>query len=484
MSSEPVLALVGGTSVDPGRYLDVVDPSTGEVFARTARGGRDEIDAAMAAARQALPAWRRTPVRERAGILQRIADRIESEAAELADVESRDTGKPLSQARSDVAFASRYFGFYAQTVQALHGEAIPTDANSLVYTLREPHGVTGHIIPWNYPLQVASRTVAAALATGNCAVLKPAEEAPLNAVRIGEIALEAGVPEGALNVVPGLGEEAGAALAAHPGINHLSFTGSVEIGRAVAQAAGANLVPVTLELGGKSPNIVFADADLDLAVPAICRSVLQNAGQTCSAGSRLLVERTVHDEVVARIVDRFQHVRIGPGRDDPDLGPLISARQRDRVADLVNGRGDAGRLRCGGAVPQGAGFGGGFFYQPTLIDAVDPCSPIAREEVFGPVLAVMPFHDTVEAVRLANGTAYGLMAAVWTADGGRAHWVAAQLESGQVFINNYGAGGGVEIPFGGVKNSGFGREKGFEALRGYTRTKAVAVATPAPRGDG
>lgn len=476
MVTEPRLALVDGTTLDPGRYLDDVDPSTGAVFATTARGGTDEIDAAVRAARAAQPGWRRTPVRERARMLLCIADLIEADAEALALTESRDTGKPLSQAQADVSFAARYFAFYGQTVQALYGETIPVEAGMLVYTLREPHGVTGHIIPWNYPLQVTARTVAASLATGNCAVLKPAEEAPLNALRIGEIALEAGVPPGALNVVPGLGEEAGAALAAHPGIDHLSFTGSVAVGRSVAQAAGANLVPVTLELGGKSPNIVFPDADLDVAVPTICRSILQNAGQTCSAGSRLLVHHSVHEEVVRRLHDAFSRVRIGPGPNDPDLGPLISSTQRERVARLVSGHADAGDLRYGGTVPDGDGF----FYPPTLVDHVDPASRLAREEVFGPVLAVLEFTDTVEAVRLANSTNYGLIAAVWTGDAGRAHWVAAELESGQVFINNYGAGGGVELPFGGVKESGFGREKGFEALRGYTRTKSVAVATPAP----
>lgn len=476
MQTQP--ALIAGEPVDPGGFLDVVDPSTGQVFARTVRGGADEVDAAVAAARNALPGWRRTPVRDRAAVLQRIAERITEDADALALTESKDTGKPLSQAAADVTFAARYFTFYAQTVQALYGETIPADPDQLLYTLREPHGVTAHIIPWNYPLQVTARTVAAALATGNCAVLKPAEEAPLNASRIGDIALQAGLPAGALNVVPGLGEEAGAALAAHPGIDHLSFTGSVDVGRSVAQSAGANLVPVTLELGGKSPNIVFADADLDTAIPAICRSILQNAGQTCSAGSRLIVQEPVHAEVVDRIHAAFDSARIGPGPDDPDLGPLISARQRDRVSRMVDGARDDGRLVYGGGEPATDGLGDGFYYRPTLIDDVGTEAPIAREEVFGPVLAVLACRDEVEAATLANDTAYGLLAAIWTADIGRAHWLAGELESGQVFINNYGAGGGVEIPFGGVKNSGFGREKGFEALRGYTRTKSVAVAVP------
>jgi aldehyde dehydrogenase (NAD+)/betaine-aldehyde dehydrogenase len=316
--------------------------------------------------------------------------------------------------------------------------------------------------------------VAPALAAGNACVLKPAEEAPLTPIRIGRLALEAGVPPGVLNVVPGLGETAGAALANHPRLGHLSFTGSPEVGRLVGKAAAENVVPVTLELGGKSPNIVFADANVEGAVPAIVNSILQNAGQTCSAGSRLLVERRVHDELVDAVAKRFAGTRIGPGVEDPDLGPLISRTQHERVLGFVEQAGGS-KLVCGGRAPAEERLARGFFVEPTLFDDVDPASPLGREEVFGPVLAVTSFDDPQEAVELANATDYGLIAAVWTRDVARAHRLARDLQCGQVYVNTYGAGGGVELAFGGYKQSGHGREKGFEGLLAYTRTKTVVV---------
>ncbi|MFB9386126.1 aldehyde dehydrogenase family protein [Pseudonocardia petroleophila] len=309
------------------------------------------------------------------------------------------------------------------------------------------------------------------LAAGNCCVLKPAEDSPVTAVELARLAAEAGFADGAFNVVTGVGVEAGAALAAHPGIDHLSFTGSRPVGTAVATAAAANVVPVVLELGGKSPNIVFADADLDRAVPLIVNSIVQNAGQTCTAGSRVLVHQSVHDEVVARVRERFEAVRTGPGPDDPDLGPLTNATQRDRVAAMVGrARADA-ELVTGGEAPGGAGF----FFPPTLFDHVPVGSEIGQQEVFGPVLAVTTFRTDDEAVELANATEYGLVAALWTGSVGRAHRLAAELDAGQVFVNTYGAGGGIELPLGGTKRSGYGREKGVEGLLGYTRTKAVVV---------
>jgi aldehyde dehydrogenase (NAD+)/betaine-aldehyde dehydrogenase len=320
--------------------------------------------------------------------------------------------------------------------------------------------------------------VAPALAAGNCSVLKPAEEAPLGPVMLGRLAREAGIPDGVLNVVPGYGTEAGAALAAHRGIAHLSFTGSNEVGELVTVAAAAHHVPVVLELGGKSPNVVFEDADLDAAVPVITTAILQNAGQTCSAGSRVLVHRAVHAELVDRLAEAFAAVRVGPGAEDPDLGPLISGDQRERVAALVGAAVESGngRLRHGGGVPAGLADGG-FFFEPTLIDGVDPGSAIAQQEVFGPVLVVTPFDSEEEALRLANGTEYGLIAALWTRDVGRAHRMARDIRAGQIYVNTYGAGGGVELPFGGVKKSGHGREKGFEGLIGYTQVKSVVVRT-------
>jgi aldehyde dehydrogenase (NAD+) len=469
-------ALVGGEPVDPGATFTVFDPSTGQPIAEVARCGSREIDLAVEAAWQAFEGgWRETTRAERSRALRNLAEAIRRERDQLARLESTDTGKPLRQARTDVDVAARYFEFYADTAEALAGETIPVGAEIFAYTLREPFGVTAHVIPWNYPIQIASRTLAPALAAGNCCVLKPAEEAPLTPLRVGQLALEAGFPPGVVNVVPGLGEEAGAPLAAHPRIAHLAFTGSVEIGRIVGVAAAQNCVPVTLELGGKSPNVVFDDADLATALPVVVSSILQNAGQTCSAGSRLLVHESVHERVVDEVRSRFETVRIGPGPEDPDLGPLISNDQRERVGGFVERAREQSRLVTGGEPPGDARLGDGYFWAPTLFDDVDPGAGIAQEEVFGPVLAVTPFADDEEALSIADGTPYGLIAAVWTRDVARAHRFAHELRVGQVYVNTYGAGGGVELPFGGWKLSGHGREKGFEAMRGYTQTKTVAV---------
>jgi aldehyde dehydrogenase (NAD+) len=306
-------------------------------------------------------------------------------------------------------------------------------------------------------------------------VLKPAEEAPLTAIRLGELALEAGLPAGALNVVPGLGEEAGAALAGHPGIDHLAFTGSPEVGAIVTKAAADNCVPTSLELGGKSPNIVFADADLAATVPVVVNSIIQNAGQTCSAGSRLLVHEAVHDQVVEEVGRRFGRITIGAGVDDPDLGPIISARQHERVSGYLETGRQQGELLAGGGRPEADALRDGYFLEPTLFDRVAPDAPIAREEIFGPVLVASTFTELDEAVAIANGTDYGLIAAIWTNDVSVAHRVARDLRVGQVYVNTYGAGGGVELPFGGYKKSGHGREKGYEAMIAYTQTKSVAM---------
>ncbi len=476
---DAIPAFVDGDSLPIGETFETLDPATGEVLATLSAGGGDQVDAAVAAARAALPAWRDVAVLERSHLLTAFAARIRAEADDLADVECRDTGKPRSQAVVDVEQCAQYFEFAAGAIRVLHGEVIPTSPDNLAYTRREPHGVAAVIIPWNYPLQITGRTVSAAVATGNTVVLKPAEEAPLTPMMLARLAAEVGFPPGVLNVVPGRGEEAGAALSAHPGIDHLSFTGSVAVGRLVGAEAARTLTPLTLELGGKSPNIVFADADLDDAVPTIVASILQNAGQTCSAGSRLLVARAIHDDLVDRVATAFRATTIGPGMDDPDLGPLISAGQRDRVASMVAAAGEQSRPVVGGGAPADVPDGG-FWFEPTLFAGVDPHDDVAQEEVFGPVLAATPFDDERDAVAIANGTDYGLIAAVWTADVDRAHWIAHQLEAGQVYVNQYGAGGGVALPFGGVKHSGHGREKGFEALVGYTRTKTVAVRTRAP----
>jgi aldehyde dehydrogenase (NAD+)/betaine-aldehyde dehydrogenase len=321
-------------------------------------------------------------------------------------------------------------------------------------------------------MQLFGRGVAPAIATGNCAVLKPADETPRTAVYLARLATEAGLPPGVINVVTGLGPEAGAALAAHPGIDHLSFVGSTEVGRLIAGAAAKRVVPVTLELGGKSAHLVFGDADVERAATVIANAILQNAGQTCSAGSRVLVDERVHDELLQRIADRFATVSIGPGVTDPDLGPLVSRKQQARVRGYVE---SAAVIVCGGTVAEPDGITGGAYFTPTLIDGVDPTAKIAREEIFGPVLTVTSFDNEDEAVALANGTDYALMGAVWTKDLARAHRVAAQVDGGQIYVNTYGAGGGVELPFGGFRKSGYGREKGVEALDAYTATKTIVV---------
>lgn len=469
-------AIIGGESIGASAYFDDIDPATGETIGEVARCGNSEVDAAVSASRTTFELdWGRRAPSERASVLTRIAEAIRRNSEPLERLESLDTGKPLSQARADVEVAARYFDFYAHTLEAVYGTTIPLGESVFAYTLREPHGVTAHIVPWNYPVQMCGRTIAPALAAGNCCVLKPAEEASLTTVWIARLALEAGLPAGAFNVVPGLGDEAGAALAAHSGIDHLSFTGSNEVGRLVSKAAAENVVPVTVELGGKSPNIVFADADLERSVPTIIRSIIQNAGQTCSAGSRLLVEERAHDQVLDAVAERLRSVRLGAGIDDPDMGPLITERQLERVQALVDAGCDAGELVVGGGRPNDDALRHGFFFEPTLLDRVDVDAPIAREEVFGPVLVASTFSDLDEAAHLANATGYGLVAGIWTRDISIAHRLVREIQAGQVFVNTYGAGGGVELPFGGRKRSGYGREKGFEGLLGFTRTKSVAI---------
>jgi aldehyde dehydrogenase (NAD+)/betaine-aldehyde dehydrogenase len=470
-----VPGIIGGDEVFGDKAFTDLDPSTGEPFAEAARLGAAEVEQAVAAARAATIGARRMSAETRSMLLLRLAQLIRRDHDRLTELEARDAGKPRRQAAADVTVIARYFDFYGGVVRALHGETLPAMDGLFAYTQREPHGVTAHITPWNYPLQMAGRTLAPALAAGNCCIIKPAEDTPVTAVEIARLALEAGFPPGMLNVVTGFGGEAGAALAAHPGVDHISFTGSRPVGVEVARAAAINVVPVVLELGGKSPNVVFADADLDRAIPLIANAILQNCGQTCSAGSRVLVHTDVHDEVVARIRDRFEAVRIGPGLDDPDLGPLINAKQRDRVEALVGTGISQAALVTGGARPDDPVLAGGFFYRPTLFDHVPPTATIAQEEIFGPVLAVTTFGSDAEAVELANGTDYGLVAALWTNDVGRAHRLASEIQAGQVFVNTYGAGGGIELPFGGRKRSGHGREKGFEALLGYTQTKTTVI---------
>jgi acyl-CoA reductase-like NAD-dependent aldehyde dehydrogenase len=472
--------IIGGERRDAsdGGTIDVVDPSSGRTLASAAKATARDIDAAVQAARGALESktWGGLAPAERGRLLFAMSQAIRRRAEELAELESRDNGKPLRQARTDVQVAARYFEFYAGVADKIMGATIPVAPGLLDFTIREPIGVSAHIVPWNYPIQIGSRGVAPALAAGCTVVLKPSSEAPMTAIRLGEIALECGLPDGVLNVTPGSGSEAGVALASHPDINQLTFTGSLEVGVAVAKMAAENVVPVVMELGGKSPNVVFADADLDLAAAGAANAIFQNAGQTCSAGSRLLVERTAHDALVERIVARARSMKLGPGVEDPDMGPIISQRQLETIERYVAvGREDGAEVAAGGRRPDDDRLRAGYFFEPTVLDRVGPDTRVAQEEIFGPVLSVLTFDDLEEAAALANRTVYGLVAGVWTRNINTALALAARIKAGQVFINTYGAGGGVELPFGGYKKSGYGREKGLEALASYTQVKNVCI---------
>jgi len=468
--------LIGGTWRAPqgARTLPLSDPSDGSALCDIARGEAADVDAAVQAARTALDGeWGRCTALERGRLLARLGHKVLEHVALLGELEARDVGKPLTQARNDAIALARYCEFYAGAADKVHGQSLPYLDGYTVYTLREPHGVTAHIVPWNYPMQIIGRSVGAALCMGNAIVLKPAEQACLTALAFGELARQAGFPPGAINIVPGLGSEAGAALAGHAGVQHVSFTGSVATGAAVQRAAADQVVPVTLELGGKSAQLVFDDANLDAALPFLVNAGIQNAGQTCSAASRLLVQRGVHDQVTERLAERYRALRVGPALSDPDIGPLISARQKAVVEEFLAQGADLPVLATGRI--DDAAPAGGCYVVPTLFGDVSPGHVLAQREIFGPVQVVIPFDDEAQAIAIANGTDYGLVAAVWTRDGARQFRLARQLEAGQVFINDYGAGGGVELPFGGVGKSGHGREKGFEALYGFSRLKTVAA---------
>ncbi|MFI0486711.1 aldehyde dehydrogenase family protein [Actinomadura sp. 9N215] len=460
-----------------GEWLTTYDPSTGEPLAEVPRGTAPDVDAAVTSAHQVYrsPEWSRRKPHERGRALARLGRLLLDDIDQLAMMETLDSGKPISQGKRDVELAARYFEYYAGICDKIEGSHLPLDADHMVVTTKEPYGVVGVIVPWNAPLNQAARAAAPALTVGNAVVLKPAEETPLTAIRLGKLALEAGLPPGILNVVTGLGEEAGQALVEHPLIRRISFTGSVETGRLVAKTAADRIIPVGLELGGKSANIVFPDADLDAVTAAVLRTMTHNAGQICSAATRLLVHSAALDDVLDRVATALADMTVGPGMRDPMLGPLISQPQLDRVLGYIaiGGREGASRV-TGGARYTDGDLARGYFVQPTVFSNVRPDMRIANEEIFGPVVCVLPFTTEDEAVDIANGTAYGLAAGVYTSDISRALTLARRLEAGQVFINEYQAGG-VETPFGGYKQSGWGREKGLAAIDHYSQLKTTII---------
>ncbi|KAB7786727.1 aldehyde dehydrogenase family protein [Methylorubrum populi] len=463
------------TASEGDATLNVYEPATGRVIGTIADSTAADVDRAVRAAREAFDqgAWGKTSALDRSRLLLRLGALILRDVERLAQIEARDTGKPASVARADIVALARYFEFYGAAADKLHGETIPYLDGYFVTVTHEPHGVTGHILPWNYPAQMFGRTLAPALAVGNATVLKPAEDACATALALVDLLEEAGFPRGAVNIVTGRGAVAGAALAAHPGVDFVSFTGSPEVGQIIQKLCADHFITCTLELGGKSPQIVFADADLDAAIPVIVKAIIQNSGQTCSAGSRILIERSAYDEVIGRLRQAFGTVRVGAPEMDLDCGPIITAKQQARVQGFIDRAiADGVPVLAQGVIAEEAPADG-FYVRPTLFGPTPRDNLIAREEVFGPVLVALPFDDEADAVALANGTDYGLVAAVWTRDGARQMRLAKRVRTGQMFVNCYGAGAGIELPFGGSGKSGHGREKGFAALHDFSKTKTT-----------
>ncbi len=456
--------------------METFDPGTGRQFARFAAGGSAEVDLAVSAARRAFSAvWARTSPAARGRILSTASELLREQAERFSVVEALDSGKRHSEAQGDVAGAVRTFEYYAGACDKVHGDTIPLGRNHFAYTVHEPVGVAAQIVPWNYPLSTLVRGVAPALAAGCCVVAKPAEQTPLTALMLADLLCKAGLPPGAFNVVTGTGAQAGAALVRHPGIDHITFTGSVATGAGVMKAAADNITRLILELGGKSPVIVLSDADLDASVDGILGGIFENAGQICSAAARLVVEKGIHRELVDRLVARARAMRLGHGLRDCGMGPLNSKAQQARVSGfLERARARGVDIACGGRATEDPETGLGWFFEPTILDALRPDDEAVTEEIFGPVLAVQVADDAEHALALANGTRFALAAGIYTRDFAKAHRLAAQVDAGQVYINEYFAGG-VETPFGGNRHSGFGREKGLEAICSYSKLKSVAA---------
>ena len=446
--------------------LTVLNPATEEPIAELEQAGVEETNAAVARAKAAFSAWKAVAPTDRARLLRRLATLVEEHAEELARIESRNVGKPIAGARAEIGMVAQVFHFYAGAVDKHYGETIPV-AGGVDVTFREPLGVVGLIVPWNFPLNISSWKLGPALATGNTVVLKPAELTPMSALRLSELVLDAGIPEGVVNVLVGKGSIVGSRLVEHPDVAKIGFTGSTEVGRTVMEGAAATIKRVTLELGGKSANVVFADADLEQAAAAAPYAVFDNAGQDCCARSRILVERSAYDRFVELLIDATRGVKVGDPEDDAtEMGPLISAAHHETVSSFIEGE-----PLFRGAAPDGAGF----WFPCTLVEATND-DRIARDEVFGPVAAVIPFDDEADAIRIANDTPYGLSGSIWTRDGARALRVARAVEAGVLSVNS-NSSVRVSTPFGGMKQSGFGRELGMHALDGYSEVKNVFLST-------
>lgn len=462
-----------------GETFEVLDPATAEAFATVARASTADVEAAVMAARRAFNGtWRRTPAVERGRLLQRASARLLERMNEIAELESRDSGKVLSQAIGDVQIAARYLELFGNFAASENGSTIPVSPDVIDFTTRQPFGVSAQINAWNFPINMAARSIGAALAAGNTVVVKTPELAPVTTTILGRILLEVGVPDGVVNILHGPGSTVGDQLTHHPDVDIITFTGSTNTGKKVATAAASRITPVVMELGGKSPVVVFEDADIEDAARELAQGFVEANGQSCDLPSLAVVQRSVYDRFVALLGETVSRFVVGPGVDDTDVGALISATQLERVSDMVTEAvADGARVVTGGRI--GDADQRGYFYRPTVLAEVTPDMRIAQDEVFGPVLVVVPFEDESEAIQIANGTPYGLSSVVWTRDLGRGLRMTQAIDAGQVYVNCFSSGDGAMLPFGGFKDSGYGREKGQQALLGYSQVKNVCISTVA-----